>query len=209
MLLIDVSWWAMFVDGCGSGVHLGARRLTNWCSGCRTRAAFSRQLSTLFEHVSSFIYFFLVYNHHFDFSQPYSHYNSSSNDPRGWETILNELYLDSFPEIQQTRDSIFSSLVDYVSRELSDAEIIAFFILVSKYYSNSPDENKIAKNNMTLKEKESAESVCRNFTNGQFIIHVTSDCSAVLSGLVAFRCELLPELVICRPLTFRDVLHPW
>ncbi|KAF8363865.1 hypothetical protein PRIPAC_90788 [Pristionchus pacificus] len=107
-------------------------------------------------------------------------------------------------EIQQTRDSIFSSLVDYVSRELSDAEIIAFFILVSKYYSNSPDENKIAKNNMTLKEKESAESVCRNFTNGQFIIHVTSDCSAVLSGLVAFRCELLPELVICRPLTFRD-----
>lgn len=60
---------------------------------------------------------------------------------------------------------------------------------------------------MSLEEKENAESVCRNFIDGEFITHATSDRSAVLSGLVAFRCELLPELVNVVDLSHSDIRY--
>lgn len=68
-------------------------------------------------------------------------------------------------------------------------------MLINKFYSNVSEENKISAENMTNTEKEVARrAIANRFISFIFIYSDIVNPQSVFGGLVAMRCELLPQI---------------
>lgn len=79
-----------------------------------------------------------------------------------------------------------------------------FYISVHKFYSSAPDEFKITAENLTDREEELVRRASVNFDDYDFqnlsFLYPFNSCHGfdpqeVFAGLVAFRIELLPQVI--------------